>query len=138
MREIRKDMVLLSGDATPRSRSVRRASLVMHLYFKYMFETLLERKLFNIKNFGTLAIEREFVSKKRNVLPTPRYYKTENYIYNERMLNKRMVGQVVRVVFKDGPVPEHKARFRVCYSFRKGLTALLFNTEYGKTIPLCQ
>ncbi|MFA6916983.1 MAG: hypothetical protein WC222_11340 [Parachlamydiales bacterium] len=71
-------------------------------------------------------------------MPTPRYYKGDTYLQNSRMMNPKMIGEVVSVSFTKQRVVKNKFRFQVCLSFRKKLTRLLFDTDYGKTIPLCQ
>lgn len=118
------------------TRARRRASKVMYLYFKYMFEVLLEKKVFYIPNFGTIKIVKR-IAVPNQLGITPRHYKGDTFLRNERFMNKRMIGETVSVEFI-GIKTDKRLRFRIAKSFRKNLTKLLYETDYGKTIPLCQ
>lgn len=133
MKAIRKDTIFGKRN----DRSTRRATKIMFLYFKYMFEILLEKKSFEIKNFGTLKINKTNMVQKDLKL-TPRYYKGNTYFFNSNALNKNMINELVSVVFIRNPKFNTKVRFQSCKSFRKKLTDLLFHTDFGKTIELCQ
>jgi hypothetical protein len=133
MKMVRKDTIF----GNRHDRSTRRATKVLFLYFKYMFEILLEKKTFLIKGFGQLDIKKINV-KRNNLLPTPRYYKGNTYLRNSKMMNPLMIGEVVFVSLTKQYNIKNKFRFQVCMSFRKKLTNLLYHTDYGKTLPLCQ
>ena len=129
-----QEVLTIHGDMR---KDLRTASKVMSLYFRYMFDHLLEHKKFTIPRVGTMRLLK--VIPQANMLRfTPRYYKDDKLRRNERILNPRMVGEVLTVKFTEGYVVDQKARFKACRQFRKKLYELCSKTEYGKNLPICQ